>query len=89
MPDMPESLHDRWANLVEAIRQECGDHGQHADALEVDESALKVRLPLGASSYHSEWFLAEAILSNDPAVMAASFYQRYHEARETRGQAPA
>ena len=50
MPDMPESLHDRWTNLVEAIRQECGDDGQHADLLEVDERTLKTRLPIHAGT---------------------------------------
>ena len=88
MPEMPESLHDRWTYLVEAIRQECGDHGQHPDMLEVDETTLKARLPIDADAWHSEWFRPEAIMRDNPAEMAARFYERYHEAREAEGQAP-
>jgi hypothetical protein len=89
MPDTPESLHDRWTNLVEAIRQECGDHGQHADLLEVDERTLKARLPIHAGTWHSEWFRPEAIMRDHPAEMAARFFERYHEAPEAEGPAPA
>ena len=48
MPDMPESLHDRWTNLVEAIRQECGDHGQHPDLLERNHEAPEAEGPAPA-----------------------------------------
>jgi hypothetical protein len=89
VPNMPESLHDRWTNLVEAIRGECGDHGQHPDLLEVDETTLNARLPIHADTWHSECFCPEAILRDNPAEMAARFFERYHKAREAGGQAPA
>jgi hypothetical protein len=89
MPDMPESLHDRWTNLVEAIRGECGDHGQQPDLLEVDETTLNARLPIHRDRWHSECFRPEAILHGNPAEMAARFFERYHVAREAEGQAPA
>jgi hypothetical protein len=88
MPDMPESLHDRWTHLVEAIRGECGDHGQQPDLLEVDETTLNARLPIHRDRWHSECFRPEAILHGNPAEMAARFFERYHVAREAEGQAP-
>jgi hypothetical protein len=88
MPDMPESLHDRWTNLVEAIRRECGDHGQHPDLLQVDETTLEARLPIHVNTWHAECFRPAAILRDTPAELAARFFERYHKAREGAGPAP-
>jgi hypothetical protein len=77
---MPENVHDRWTKVLAAIRQECLDNGQSPDPLEADWSTLKVRLPLDASTYHSERFALAVLSDEDPSAIAARFYREYRAA---------
>lgn len=83
------NMHDYWFRLVQAIQQEVRGHNQDPNLLEVDESASKVRLPLDATTWHSERFRAEDLVNGDPAALARRFYEGYRAAAEDERQNPA
>ena len=84
---MSEDLRDRWANLLEAIRQQCRDHSQDPGLMEADESTFKVSLPLGGRAHHAIWFTEEQVVRDDPGALAAFVYREYRE-ESSQGQAP-
>ena len=74
---MPDDLGDRWASLVEAIRQQCQEHRQDPGLVEANESALKVSLPLNGQACCTVWFSEQQLLRDDLRVLAAFFYREY------------
>ncbi len=77
-----KQLHDRWQELVVAVKQECWKNRQNPEGgiLDADESALKVSLPLKDSRYPHTFTESEILNGGDHRELARSFYQSYKSA---------
>lgn len=76
---MPGHLHERWSGLVEAIKQECANHGQlpGGGVLGVNGPRFMVSLPLNAEERWSRTFDKSEILDGNLKQLASSFYASY------------
>ena len=81
---MSAELHDRWLEFVQAVQQECLDHGQlpGGGVLEANESLLKVSLLADGDERISSTFREQEILGGDLKALASEFHTNYRAERD-------
>ncbi len=79
---MSDELHKRFQELVAAIEEECWRHSQNPGGgiLQVDDSLLKVTLPLDSGVWFPRRFHEQEVLGGNLRQIASEFYASYKSA---------